>query len=414
MEKQPNLQGFPKYCMGFGPSNSHGPKLKRKMKANVNTFCFVSRPDFIGIDSDKNSGIGYYLATKKLKCGLPAPHDCIQPLEVQFFNKVSLMLELRINGESGKLKNIDCYFKMATLKCLPLRLQAETIGVNMASLRTLSFTFLLLNVLSNIQAGDDCLSCSKPNISELGKSIMIKCKDNAPILSMGLRFCPLKGDHCTRKGVIYQHNSTLTDGEITLAFHSNTASLNISQIKISHEGNYKLVYVTENCMNNLTISLEVFAPYTRPQIMKQNDTLICTVSGGYPEEKLYWVSKAGSNLTHKSTSQSVKNEDGSFSLSNILQLESAPSETEYCCIFNNTRIPGRQPASPCTTLENVRASKIITEVTTLNMTETIVIVIAVISLVILLAVIWRKRGRKKYFSAEMAENHSCKQIHVVE
>lgn len=78
--------------------------------------------------------------------------------------------------------------------------------------------------------------------------------------------------------------------------------------------------------------------------MEQEGNLICTASGGYPEEKLYWASKGGgANLTHKSTSQSVKNEDGSFSLSNTLQLESAPSETEYCCIFNHTRVPNRQP-----------------------------------------------------------------------
>lgn len=75
--------------------------------------------------------------------------------------------------------------------------------------------------------------------------------------------------------------------------------------------------------------------------MKQKDTLICTASGGYPEEKLYWISKT--KLTHKSTSESVKNEDGSFNLSNILQLESPPSETEYCCTFNKTRVPNRQP-----------------------------------------------------------------------
>ncbi|XP_034264415.1 CD276 antigen homolog [Pantherophis guttatus] len=271
----------------------------------------------------------------------------------------------------------------------------ETIGVNMASLRMLLFTFLLLNVLSDIQAGDDCLSCSKPNIAELGKDIMIKCKNNAPIVSMGIRFCPLKGD-CIPKGVIKKPNSTLTDGETTLEFHNNTASLSINPIKISHEGTYILSYITRNCMDNLSISLEVFAPYTNPQVMKQEDTLICTASGGYPEEKFYWVFKGGTNLTHKSTSQSVKNENGSFSLSNTLQLESAPSETEYCCTLNHTRVPSRQ-VSTCMILQNVSTSMIIAEKTTLNTPMIIIIVIAIISLAcILLAVTWWRTGRKNY------------------
>ncbi|XP_032094904.1 CD276 antigen-like [Thamnophis elegans] len=217
----------------------------------------------------------------------------------------------------------------------------------MASFRTLPYLFLL-NVLSDIQAGDDCLSCSKHNIAELGKRTVIICKSNVPIVSMIMSFCPLKGDRCFAKGVIYQNNITLTDGETTLEFHNNTASLSINQIKISHEGNYKLGHVGANCMNNQNIFLEVFAPYTTPQIMEQEGNLICTASGGYPEEKLYWVSKAGTNLTHKSASQSVKNEDGSFNLSNTLQLESAPSETEYCCVFNPTRVPNRKPGSSFT------------------------------------------------------------------
>ncbi|KAG8128980.1 hypothetical protein E2320_015709, partial [Naja naja] len=213
----------------------------------------------------------------------------------------------------------------------------------MATFQKLLFAFLLLNVLSYIQAGDGCLSRSKPNIAELGKSIKIKCKNNTPIGSMGLKFCSLNGHNCSAKGIIKEQNRILTDGETTLELHSNTASLSIHPIKISHEGNYILSYIAENGMDNLTICLEVFAPYTRPQIMKQKDMLICTASGGYPEEKLYWVSKTGTNLTHKATSQSVKNENGSFSLSNTLQLESGPSETEYCCIFNHTRVPNSQP-----------------------------------------------------------------------
>lgn len=106
--------------------------------------------------------------------------------------------------------------------------------------------------------GDDYLSCSKPNIAELGKDIMIKCKNNAPILSMGIRFCPLKRDHCIPKGIIQKQNRTLTYGETTLEFHENTASLSVNPIKISHEGTYILSYIARNRMDKLNISLEVF------------------------------------------------------------------------------------------------------------------------------------------------------------
>ncbi|XP_026523339.1 uncharacterized protein LOC113412125 [Notechis scutatus] len=301
----------------------------------------------------------------------------------------------------------------------------------MATFQNLLFAFLLLNVLSYIQAGDNCLSCSKPNIAELGKGIMIKCKSKTPIHLIGLKFCTLKGDNCFAKIIIKEQNGSWTENETTLKlYNSCTAFLSIYPIKISHEGNYILNYITENGMGNLTICLEVFAPYTRPQIMKQEDILICTASGGYPEEKFYWVSKTGTNLIHKATSQSVKNEDGSFSLSNILQLESAPSETEYCCIFNQTRVPNRQPVSECMTLENAKTSTIITEETTLNMTGVIVIVIIVISLVsILLAVMWWRKKRKncllqdKMVSQELmvliaeegqSVNLNCKFMHVIE
>ncbi|XP_026557867.1 uncharacterized protein LOC113437196 [Pseudonaja textilis] len=300
----------------------------------------------------------------------------------------------------------------------------------MATFQNLLYAFLLLNVLSYIQAGDNCLSCSEPNIAELGKGIMIKCKSKIPILLIGLKFCPFKGDNCSAKVIIKEHGSW-TENETTLKLYSNcTAFLSIYPIKISHEGNYILNYITENGISNLTIRLEVFAPYTRPQIMKQEDILICTASEGYPEEKLYWVSKTGTNLIHKATSQSVKTEDGSFSLSNTLQLESAPSETEYCCIFNQTRVPNRQTVSECMTFENATTSTIITEETTLNMTGAIVIVIIVISLAsILLAVMWWRKKRKngllqdKTVSQELmvliaeegqSVNLNCKFMHVIE
>lgn len=82
-----------------------------------------------------------------------------------------------------------------------------------------------------------------------------------------MSFCPLKGDHYSAKGVIYQNNSSLTDGETTLEFHSNMAFLSINQIKISHEGNYKLGHVGANCMNTLIILLEVFGK-SEPMIIK--------------------------------------------------------------------------------------------------------------------------------------------------
>ncbi|XP_015673256.1 CD276 antigen [Protobothrops mucrosquamatus] len=160
-------------------------------------------------------------------------------------------------------------------------------------------------------------------------------------------------------------------------------------------------------MDVLTISLEVFAPYTSPQVMIQKDTLICTTSGGYPEEKLYWISKAGTKLTLKSTSESVKNEDGSFNLSNILQLEFPPSETEYCCTFNNTRVPSRQPAPTCMARRNVINSTI-TEVnstitaavkTTLETTTIIVILVVFILLAFCLLAAFCYRKRKKNASS---------------
>ncbi|XP_070595905.1 T-cell antigen CD7 [Erythrolamprus reginae] len=213
----------------------------------------------------------------------------------------------------------------------------------MAPFRMLSFTFLLLNALSDIQAGDNCLSCPKTKIAELGKDIKITCKNNAPNILMRFSYCTPNRKKCTFKGAIEKQSGNLSDGETTMEIHSNMTFLSINQIKISHEGNYILNYITEKCMTILIISLKVFAPYTEPEVLERGDSLICTASGGYPEEKLYWVSKTGANLTHNSTSQSVKNEDGSFNLSNTLQLQSAPSETEFCCTLNNTKIPSRQP-----------------------------------------------------------------------
>ncbi|KAM3846748.1 CD276 antigen-like isoform 1-T4 [Vipera latastei] len=254
----------------------------------------------------------------------------------------------------------------------------------MASFLKLPFTFLLLSVLSDSQAGAGNLSCSKHNIAELGKLIKIECKNNEPIIKMGVEFY---SNFSTKQ------NANLTD--VKTEKNNSMAFLVIKQVKISHEGNYDLTYVAEDGMGVLTISLEVFAPYTSPQVMKQKDTLICTASGGYPEEKLYWISKAETKLTHKSTSESVKNEDGSFNLSNILQLESPPSETEYCCTFNKTRVPNRQPAPTCMTLTNVTNSTITGEETTLKTTKIIGIPIIFISLVFCLWAVFCYRRRKK-------------------
>ncbi|XP_025029579.1 uncharacterized protein LOC103060734 isoform X2 [Python bivittatus] len=221
----------------------------------------------------------------------------------------------------------------------------------MAYFQKLPFTFLLLIVLSDIQAEGDCLSCSKHNITEVGKGIITECKNNAPIEKM------------------------------EMTFYSSSRNLSYST-DVLHKQNRKLT----------------LAPYTSPQVIKRNDTLVCTASGGYPEEKLYWVSKAGNNLTHNSTFESVKNEDGPFSLSNTLQLDSALSETEYCCTFNSTRVPSKQSASTCMTPESVRTFMIIAEKTT-PITAFIVCAI-ILSLSILLVVVLYRRRKKGASSAK--------------
>ncbi|XP_007439286.1 CD276 antigen-like isoform X1 [Python bivittatus] len=268
----------------------------------------------------------------------------------------------------------------------------------MAYFQKLPFTFLLLIVLSDIQAEGDCLSCSKHNITEVGKGIITECKNNAPIEKMEMTFYSSSRNLSYSTDVLHKQNRKLTLGEVTLKIQDSMAFLIINQVKISHEGNYTLTYVTEDCMGELTIFLEVFAPYTSPQVIKRNDTLVCTASGGYPEEKLYWVSKAGNNLTHNSTFESVKNEDGPFSLSNTLQLDSALSETEYCCTFNSTRVPSKQSASTCMTPESVRTFMIIAEKTT-PITAFIVCAI-ILSLSILLVVVLYRRRKKGASSAK--------------
>ncbi|KAM6469853.1 uncharacterized protein PHA67_015329 isoform 3-T3 [Liasis olivaceus] len=243
----------------------------------------------------------------------------------------------------------NCCPKMATrcLNHLPQRFSREATDLNvwqMAYFQKLPFTFLLLIVLSDIQAEGDCLSCSKHIITEVGKGIIIECKNNAPIEKMGM------------------------------TFHSSSRNLSYST-DVLHEQNRKLT----------------LAPYTSPQVIKRNDTLVCTASGGYPEEKLYWVSKAGTNLTHNSTSESVKNEDGPFSLSNTLQLDSALSETEYCCTFSSTKVPSRQPASTCMTPES-ETFMTIAEKTTLKTTFIVCPIILLFS-ILLVVVLYRRRKK---------------------
>ncbi|KAM6469852.1 butyrophilin subfamily 1 member A1-like isoform 2-T2 [Liasis olivaceus] len=290
----------------------------------------------------------------------------------------------------------NCCPKMATrcLNHLPQRFSREATDLNvwqMAYFQKLPFTFLLLIVLSDIQAEGDCLSCSKHIITEVGKGIIIECKNNAPIEKMGMTFHSSSRNLSYSTDVLHEQNRKLTLGKVTLKIQDFMAFLIISQVKISHEGNYTLTYVTEDCMDELTIFLEVFAPYTSPQVIKRNDTLVCTASGGYPEEKLYWVSKAGTNLTHNSTSESVKNEDGPFSLSNTLQLDSALSETEYCCTFSSTKVPSRQPASTCMTPES-ETFMTIAEKTTLKTTFIVCPIILLFS-ILLVVVLYRRRKK---------------------
>lgn len=106
---------------------------------------------------------------------------------------------------------------------------------------------MCLYVSSAFSSGAGNLSCSKHNIAELGKPIKIKCKNNEPIIKMGVEFY---SNFSTKQ------NANLTDVETEK--QNSMAFLVINQVKISHEGNYDLTYVAEDGMGVLTISLEVF------------------------------------------------------------------------------------------------------------------------------------------------------------
>ncbi|KAH0629540.1 hypothetical protein JD844_011679, partial [Phrynosoma platyrhinos] len=132
------------------------------------------------------------------------------------------------------------------------------------------------------------------------------------------------------------------------------------------------------------------APYTKPQLTRKNETIVCTAGGGYPIKHLYWYDDNGTNLTHNSKFTYTQDVDGSYSLKSSFQLDSFAHEMTYCCTLSNRDSSHPLQTSDCMTFENGIINKSVSENTTSN---SILILFLIVMLAVGFAVFcyWRKK-----------------------
>ncbi|XP_078242084.1 uncharacterized protein LOC110075047 isoform X1 [Pogona vitticeps] len=264
----------------------------------------------------------------------------------------------------------------------------------MAFLHIFPLVLLLLNTSNSIQAVSSSFSCES-NVAERGKTASIICKYTKDIRNASVKFCFANTTTCPERSELNTYNRKLTSdhGRISLKLN-HSAILIINKVQILDQRNYYFFLEAENHFGRKYVFLKVVATYTNPQVRRQNDTLICTATGGYPEKYLYWFDKYNTNLTDRSKFVAVPNADGSFSLNSTLLVDSSDSKMAYCCTFNNTNSFHEPQGGSCITFEDATTNELRLEKT--NNSILIVVIVLVVLTVILLALFWRtKKGSNK-------------------
>ncbi|KAJ7316086.1 hypothetical protein JRQ81_002248 [Phrynocephalus forsythii] len=264
----------------------------------------------------------------------------------------------------------------------------------MAMFYIFPLVFLLLNASSGILAGSSSFLCES-HVAERGKTASITCRSSLDIRNVTVQFCSDSVNIiCPKKSEIntYRRKYTSDNGRISLTLN-HSAILNINEVKLSDQRNYKFFLEVDNNHGFLTEFLTVVATYTNPHVERHNDTLICTATGGYPESHLYWFENDRTNLTDKSKFVSEQDADGLFSLKSTLSVDSSVREMIYCCTLNNTNSFHESQGSSCITFENTITGKAQLEKTSnsIPIPAIVLVPILVLGTFIILLFLYRKK-----------------------
>ncbi|XP_032992132.1 uncharacterized protein LOC117039169 [Lacerta agilis] len=208
--------------------------------------------------------------------------------------------------------------------------------VPMASLHILPLCFLLVTTQRHNQFSD--FKCEEDVTAEIGETVNITCQNNQAMVKAAVKFCPEETSCPNESDLSTIKNKYTTDnGRISMTMINQSVILSLHKVQISDQRYYKFFLQAVNGVVDkfIPVHLKVVAPYSEPQTKIQEDTVVCTASGGHPQRQLYWFGDHGTNLTHNSKLVSLKNEDGSFSLISTLQRQSLDSGTICCSILNN-------------------------------------------------------------------------------
>nr|XP_015212132.1 PREDICTED: CD276 antigen homolog isoform X1 [Lepisosteus oculatus] len=124
-------------------------------------------------------------------------------------------------------------------------------------------------------------------------------------------------------------------------------SLLVRNTKISDQGAYSCVVVTDRGFCNGVTTLQVTAAYAQPVMSSipaeniQEDSTVeifCNTSGGYPEGRIMWHDQYGTDWTRSAQTKAVLTEDGRYNLtSKYTVLKSSSSSLEYSCSVHNSQ-----------------------------------------------------------------------------
>ncbi|XP_066560420.1 CD276 antigen homolog [Amia ocellicauda] len=122
-------------------------------------------------------------------------------------------------------------------------------------------------------------------------------------------------------------------------------SLLVKNTKITDEGKYTCLAVTDRGHAIAETILSVSAPYTNPVMSSmpakniRDDmtvTMFCNVSGGYPEGRIQWYDEYNTDWTRSSETQSVQTKDRRYNLTSTFTVTASSTTKQYSCsVFNS-------------------------------------------------------------------------------
>uniref|UniRef100_A0A3Q2DY26 Ig-like domain-containing protein n=1 Tax=Cyprinodon variegatus TaxID=28743 RepID=A0A3Q2DY26_CYPVA len=173
------------------------------------------------------------------------------------------------------------------------------------------------------------------------------------------------------------------------------ASLLLTGVTIEDEGRYKCYTSTVRGNKESFVNLKTEAPVSKVTIYGDQNKIICSSEGIYPQPELSWSTIPPSNTTLNVTTTVHQTEDQLYSIRSSLVLEDDPDVTYSCTVRtqrNNITSTYRKP-------ETSRHGRALSWMVIGGLIAAAVVVIIVIIIIVTVCV-WNKRNQKESRAAK--------------